>query len=78
MVSTLKTKQDLSNKTSGHRNGLNPRSLSSKASNVRNLPNNHEYMASEPEGQKRQYLHGGGSRYIQQNNDEYYTNGEFV
>ena len=62
---------------SGLRNGLNPRSLGSKASNVRNLPDNHDYMASEPLGQRRQYLHGGGSRYIQQNTDEYYTEGNF-
>ena len=59
----------------GFRNGLNPRSLSSKASNTRNLPNNHKYMASEASGVDRRYLHGGGSRYIQENNDEYYTDG---
>ena len=59
----------------GFRNGLNPRSLSSKVSNTRNLPKNHKYMASEPSGIDRKYLHGGGSRYIQENNDEYYTEG---
>ena len=32
-------------------------------------------MASEPIGVTRKYLHGGGSRYIQKNNDEYYTDG---
>lgn len=57
---------------SGLRNGLNPRSLFSKASNIRNLPENHPYMASEPVGTDSRYLHGSGSRFIQQNNDEYY------
>merc|ERR1712113_62449 len=58
---------------SGFRNGLNPRSLSSRESNVRNLEVNHDYMASESIGVTRKYLRGGGSRYIQKNNDEYYT-----
>ena len=34
-------------------------------------------MASEPSGVDRKYLHGGGSRYIQENNDEYYTDGQY-
>lgn len=34
-------------------------------------------MASEPSGVDRKYLHGGGSRYIQENNDEYYTDGKY-
>jgi len=56
----------------GHRNGLAPRSLYSKASNVRHLPPNHEYMASEPFESDSVYLHGSGSRFVQPNNDEYY------
>ena len=60
---------------SGLRNGLNPRSLYSKASNVRDLPENHGYMASEPVGTGSRYLHGSGSRFIQPNNDDYYVNG---
>jgi arylsulfatase A-like enzyme len=62
----------------GLRNGLNPRSLSTATGNARNLPNNHEYMASEPTGTAHKYLHGGGSRYIQANNDEYYTLGRDI
>jgi len=59
---------------SGLRNGLNPRSLSTAGgNNVRGLPRDHKYMASEPAGSSRRYLHGGGSRYIQENSDEYYT-----
>lgn len=57
---------------SGFRNGLGPRSLYSKASNVRALPLNHNYMASEPIGTDSMYLHGSGSRFVQPNNDDYY------
>ena len=60
----------------GLRNGLNPRSLSTAdGNNVRGLDPNHKYMASERAGEARTYLHGGGSRYIQENTDEYYTRG---
>lgn len=60
---------------SGLRSGLNPRSLQSKASNVRRVDSSSPFMANEPEGVQSQYLHGGGSRYIQPNNDDYYVNG---
>lgn len=58
----------------GLRNGLSPRSLPSKASNIRNIDSG-EYLANEKQGKTSQYLHGGGSRYIQGNNDDYYING---
>ena len=61
--------------TSGVRNGLNPRSLKSKKSNIRGLTESSEYFASEPVGVKSRYLHGSGSRFIQPNNDEYYIEG---
>lgn len=60
---------------SGLRNGLNPRSLQSRVSNVRGVDSSSAFMANEPEGVESQYLHGGGSRYIQPNNDDYYVNG---
>ena len=60
---------------SGLRNGLNPRSLTSKSSNVRNLNSGSQYMASEPQHTSSKYLHGAGSRFIQGNNDEYYLQG---